>query len=273
MTKPGPDRPRPEPWRAGAGPVLFVSPHLDDAVLSAGGLLATLAGESVRTLVLTPFAGTCAGPWSRFAQEFHAACGLPDEEAATIRRTEDRSALTALAAGAWHGDLLDAIYRRGPDGGWLYDGAGRTFGPPDPGDRATAGALAELVERAVTRLRPRLLVGPAALGDHVDHVFVRDAMIATSRRDGTPVLLWEDQPYALRQPPPADWCPAVPAAARLELSIPDRRWKQRISALGCYHSQLRMLFGPDSDWRLELTRYATGAAGRSRAVERYWTVG
>jgi LmbE family N-acetylglucosaminyl deacetylase len=253
--------------------VLFVSPHLDDAVLSAGGLLATLAGEGVRAVVLTPFAGSCAGPWSRFAREFHAACGLPDGEAAAIRRGEDRAALAALAAEAWHGDLLDAVYRRGPDGGWLYDGAGRTFGPPDPGDRATAGALAGLVDRAVARLRPRLLAGPAALGDHVDHAFVRAATTATGRRGGTPVLLWEDQPYALRQPPPGGWCPAAPAPARLELSIPDRVWERRIDALGHYRSQLRMLFGPDGDWRLELTRYATGPAGRFPAVERYWTVG
>jgi LmbE family N-acetylglucosaminyl deacetylase len=249
---------------AGGRPVLAVSPHLDDAVLSAGGLLATLTGTGVPSVVLTPFAGDPGAPWSRFAREFHAACGLADETAIAVRRAEDRAALDILRSVVRHGDLLDAIYRRDPDGAWLYDGPGLTFGPRHPADVVVGDTVAALLASAVRGLRPGLLLGPLAIGDHVDHVVVREAVVATGRRWRIPVLLWEDQPYALRHPSTAPDC-------HVQVRVPADAWARRLDATGRYRSQLRMLFSPGDDWRTALTSHATGPR-RSAPTERYWPV-
>ncbi|MGH3829147.1 MAG: PIG-L deacetylase family protein [Pseudonocardiaceae bacterium] len=57
--------------------VLAVSPHLDDAALSAGATLADLAARGVDVQVCTLFTGAPHEPLSAVARAFHARCDLP----------------------------------------------------------------------------------------------------------------------------------------------------------------------------------------------------
>ncbi|MDA8391968.1 MAG: PIG-L family deacetylase [Actinomycetota bacterium] len=98
------------------GPVLAVSPHLDDAVLSAGATLAALVAAGRPVTVLTVFAGDPGPALSPVAERHHARCGL-GVDAVERRRAEDRAALTRLGADPRHGALADAVYRRRADGG------------------------------------------------------------------------------------------------------------------------------------------------------------
>lgn len=88
---------------------LVFSPHLDDAVFSLGGLLATHAPESS---VVTVFSGTPPNPVSR---RWDRMCGFANStEAMEIRRQEDIAALTSLGISAdsiIHLKHLDKQYR------------------------------------------------------------------------------------------------------------------------------------------------------------------
>jgi LmbE family N-acetylglucosaminyl deacetylase len=87
-------------------PVVVVSPHLDDAVMSCGQLLAANPGS----IVVTVFAGRPAdgrrGSWDErsFGQ---------DDDPMILRRDEDRRALARLDATPVHLDFLDHQYRDG----------------------------------------------------------------------------------------------------------------------------------------------------------------
>jgi LmbE family N-acetylglucosaminyl deacetylase len=252
--------------------LLLVSPHLDDAVLSAGGLIAERADRGVLTTVLTVLAGPPAeGQWSGFAAKLHAECGLASHPVRR-RRAEDRRALAGLGAVPLHGTLLDAVYRRSA-GGWLYESDDALFGPTAPGD-AVAAQARDAVAAACLRLRPDLIAGPRAIGGHVDHVAVSDAVQAAGRCLGLPAWLWEDQPYAALDPGP----PAGPAgqpidlAGAIEVRISPRSWQRKLTAVSRYRSQVRMLFAPGEWPGAALTRYAT-SAGRGGPIERYWPAG
>ncbi len=68
---------------------LIVSPHLDDAVMSCGELIA-----SSRSMVVTVFAGE---PPEAAHTEWDARCGLQNSSAAIrTRRAEDREAVARL---------------------------------------------------------------------------------------------------------------------------------------------------------------------------------
>jgi LmbE family N-acetylglucosaminyl deacetylase len=97
--------------------VVFLSPHLDDVVLSCGATVAGLVECGVDSRILTIFAGL-PDPENHFdlARAFHEMCALEDDAVAT-RQEEDRAAAAILGASPVHVNLLDCLYRAHPLGG------------------------------------------------------------------------------------------------------------------------------------------------------------
>lgn len=151
--------------------LVVLSPHLDDAVLGAGALIA----DEVR-------AGVPVEVWTAFTRQ--------PEPAAVPRRlrpfadyrtrlAEDDRALAVLGAGARRLDLPERIWRDPPARG--LRAAFRT-----PADRAgldqlepVAAAVAEAFARPGTRV-----LAPLGVGHHVDHVEVACAALVAAVRAG-----------------------------------------------------------------------------------------
>lgn len=205
--------------------VVAISPHLDDAAFSVGGLLAARARAGDRITILTCFTGNVARP-TGFALACQLDKGLaPDVDYMALRRAEDRAACAVIGADAIHLPLLEAPHRG-------YASALELFGPRREDD-GMLGPLATMLGEHLDTLRPDLLLGPLAVGDHVDHWLVRDALAAIGR----PVLLWEDWPYLTR----ATTRPAEPVRHRHPLDAADRA--DRIAMCAAYTSQLGFQFG------------------------------
>ncbi len=206
--------------------LLAISPHLDDAAFSAGGLLAARAQQGWDVAVATCFTGNVARP-TGFALACQLDKGLPAEvDYMALRRDEDIAACRELGARAIHLPFLEAPHRG-------YEAAAMLFRPRLARDHIVeplATALAALV--AVER--PDLILGPLCLGDHVDHHAVREAM--TGACAGNAMLLWEDWPYADRETRVA----ATPAL--VQPLTPELRTR-RIAACAAYASQLGFQFG------------------------------
>jgi LmbE family N-acetylglucosaminyl deacetylase len=173
---------------------IFLSPHLDDAALCAGGLIyeRTHAGEVVE--IWTVMSGVPLNEHlSEFARTMHTRWGTTSaSQTVEVRRLEDMQAASILGARSIHLDFLDAIYRRGPDGAPLY--ADPVGAPVDPAE----GSLPRQICEA---LRPQLrpddrVVCLLGIGDHVDHVVVRGA----GEMLGVPLRYVADFPYVLRHP-------------------------------------------------------------------------
>ena len=101
---------------------IYLSPHLDDAVLSAGGLVydQTKAGLPVEI-----WSFMCGFPdeteLTDFAKVLHMVWGTGTaEETTRLRREEDIKAAAIVGAKPVHFDFLDCIYRRGKNGEALY---------------------------------------------------------------------------------------------------------------------------------------------------------
>ncbi|WP_369054355.1 PIG-L family deacetylase [Kineococcus terrestris] len=184
-----------------AGPVprrvVAVSPHLDDAAFSAGGFLAGLAAAGADVLLLTVYTATVPDP-----RGFALACQLDkgldaDVDYMALRRAEDAAAVGALGVRGRHLPLAEAPHRG-------YTSAAALFGDVVAGDDDQPEVVAEHV-RAVLEEEfgdgsggVDLLLGPQALGDHVDHRHVRDAVDLLRAGRDLPVSRWADTPYLLR---------------------------------------------------------------------------
>lgn len=170
---------------------IYLSPHLDDAALSAGGLIyeQTQAGIPVEIWTFM-----CGNPhlkeYSPLTQAIHKMWNFSDsEEAVRERRKEDMNAAGILGAKAVHFDFLDCIYRRGKNGEWLY--TEEVFGELHPED---ADLPAQIAAAIAPRLQPDdVLVAQLSVGSHVDHILVRQAAELLGRK-----LIYDiDMPYFL----------------------------------------------------------------------------
>ena len=101
---------------------IYISPHLDDAVLSAGGFIyeQTRIGNTVEIWTIV-----CGfpppGELTPFAQELHQQWGTESaKETVKLRRAEDEEAARIVGAKNVHFDVPDCIYRRGPDGDYAH---------------------------------------------------------------------------------------------------------------------------------------------------------
>ena len=211
---------------------IYLSPHLDDAVLSAGGLI---HGQTQAGLPVEIWTFMCGyppeGEYSQFAQDLHKMWGFNTaEEVVRGRRVEDINAASIVGATTVHFDFLDCIYRRGPDGEWLYS---EISVPPHPADKDLPARIAA---EASARLEPDdVLVCQLSVGSHVDHVIVRQA----AELLGRPLIYDIDVPYIFYKPEELDTkAVGMKESVHLITEVGLERWQEAILA---YKSQISTL--------------------------------
>jgi len=213
--------------------VVAVSPHLDDAVFSAGAGLARLADAGHDVTVVTCFTASVPDP-TGFALACQTDKGLaPDVDYMALRRDEDRAAAAVVGAVPVHLPLREAPHRG-------YESAPALFAGVRPDDVVWQDVLATL--------RPYdadLWLGPQGLGAHVDHLQVVRALAALGR----PTLWWRDAPYALKAPAAAP-SPDLPRGLT-PVALPEDR-ARRGDACARYATQLGFQFGGEAGMRAAL---------------------
>ncbi len=220
-----------------------VSPHLDDAVFSAGGAIALLADAGWRVELVTCFTASVASP-TGFALSTQLDKGLDaDVDYMALRRAEDARAAAILGVRPVHLSLAEAPHRG-------YDSASRLF----EGVRDDDEAPAALREALIGKLHDAdLVLAPQAEGAHVDHVVVAAAVAALSPG----ALWWRDVPYALR-------LPARPGTTTDEVAVDiSAALKRKVAAAHCYRSQLGFQFGGPEPAASALGEWATAEAARA----------
>ncbi|PDW03377.1 PIG-L deacetylase family protein [Candidatus Viridilinea mediisalina] len=248
---------------------IFLAPHLDDAALSCGGLIAQLTSQDEAVLVVNLCSGSPppdAG-LSGFAAAMHERWALPDHEVVRLRRAEDAAALDLLAADSYHLAWLDAIYRM-PDS---YATNEQLFGPVVPTDPLVRQVAPQLANLAA-RFPSATFYAPLGVGHHVDHQIAHRAAHALAHQ-GCALAYYEDFPYvatagALLQRLNAlgDEVAFQPVVQSIDATLP-----RKLAAIAAYRSQIGMLFGDCATMETTVKNYAAGLArpGSSYA-ERLW---
>ena len=222
---------------------------MDDAVLSAGGLIYDLTRSGARVETWTLNCGfPPEGDISPLAQVLHFQWGFSSpEETIRLRRAEDVRAAQVVGAEAVHFDFLDCIYRRSTNGEWLY--------PMDvfePLHAEDAGLPAQMTAALAARLQPDdVVASPLAIGGHVDHVTVRRAV----EELGRPLVYFADIPYLLDHPEELE-----PSTMQMQAEVKEVSpaglvaWQDGIAA---YVSQLPMLFESPEKMRAAIAAYGS----------------
>jgi LmbE family N-acetylglucosaminyl deacetylase len=160
---------------AGSRPVLIISPHLDDAVLSCGQLINSRPG----TLVTTVLAGFPPGAHAGWSAQ---TTGLPvAEDANSMRRDEDQRATNALGARTE----------------WI-DFPAQEYGPnSSPSERILS--IQQSIAAAVATSESDSIFLPLGL-THPDHIVVSDAALLAVHSAKVDSYVYMEMPYGQARP-------------------------------------------------------------------------
>lgn len=211
--------------------ILLISPHFDDAILSAGQLLAGRADADV----VTVFGGF---PSEMRITPYDEKCGFENSSVAVVnRRLEDDNATAILNANAIHWDFPDGQY----------------------GENVTHDEILDKIIQQTMLEKYDFIMGPLGIG-HPDHVMVSDALIEFAdvyNPDKTPVYLWEDLPLRVIEPDLVfDRKEGIGGLEQVGLG--DGPIANKIRALSCYKSQIGtgildpyVMYVPERFWRVK----------------------
>jgi LmbE family N-acetylglucosaminyl deacetylase len=173
--------------------ILLISPHLDDAVFSAGAIAAELAAQGHEVHVLTCFTKSVKNP-TGFALACQLDKGLPAEiDYMELRRQEDQKACQLLSIIPHWEDLPEAPHRG-------YNSAKELFQDIKK-QGIIADKLLEILEKWIDKIQPQLIISPKGVGNHVDHQQVCNAIKLLKKKfSNITYLQWFDQPYLMRNP-------------------------------------------------------------------------
>ncbi|MHB1295688.1 MAG: PIG-L deacetylase family protein [Anaerolineae bacterium] len=259
-----------------ASPILhhiYLSPHLDDAVLSCGGAIWEHQHSGQGVLVASFFAASPAiDTQTDYTRELKERWGGAADPVA-VRRQEDLDALRILGAKALHLPYLDCVYRQDPATlGNYYATEGSIFGEVHPAEAhwhhvLLAGLLGLAGDPGEARIH-----APLAAGHHVDHLLVRE-VARTLQAQGYHVDYYEDWPYAsdraALEQALAPWPVSCRAPETIELGL--QALHAKIEAVGCYTSQISTFWSDLAAMGAAVEQQAF-AVGGDRPCERTWRV-
>ena len=178
---------------------IFLSPHFDDAVLSAGGQIIQLKKRKKRSLIITFFSNGDDNITSSDAVRFLKNSGT--EQSSTLfqkRQKEDILSGHTLQADILHLNFTDALFRSKPATLHLHTPIYPSF------DTLFSGTIADLDQKLKTEIVRELenlkkqvksnteIYAPLGVGKHVDHLLCFEAALQVFDKR---VVFWEDVPY------------------------------------------------------------------------------
>jgi LmbE family N-acetylglucosaminyl deacetylase len=230
--------------------VLVLSAHLDDAVLSCGALLSSLAGQTPVT-VATVFTEASPPPHTRAARVFLKQCAAGDAAGLYAdRRQEDVDVLTGMGVEHVHLGVPDALFRRRevwpavarlgrvvPEAVHRYPTYRLDIaqGRVSRGDGPLIDRITADVRSLADRIGAGLILAPVGVGRHVDHLITR----TVAERQPERIVLYSDFPYDQQDSPD----PAYLAAQRLTPVTWDQDLCAKQPLIRGYRTQCRALFG------------------------------
>ena len=221
----------------------FISPHLDDAILSAGGLIHYLVRNGIEVRVITIFTRPSPPPETRHARKYVRLCGWDSaSELFKQRLREDILVFGDLGIKPIHLDFIDAAWRKKQNNGYGW----MTRLLPEVvhlyplrlckylkiihrQDRV----LMKRLEDKLSRLVPgshSVVFCPLARGNHVDHIITKQVCEKIFKK----VVFWDDFPYSLKE--------TGPVAGYVRIAW-NKYLNEKISSVESYKTQLHLLFG------------------------------
>lgn len=186
----------------------FVSPHLDDAVFSAGGLMYNLTKRHVPITLINVFTSASEPPYTLSIKKFLYSCGYKDaNDLFKDRISEDLDVAKKINIQVVNLGFVDALWRHRkvtdfgkiianliPEYGYLYPIYKMSIakGTISDEDQDMQSKLIDNLNSLVNAKDNAIIFGPSGIGKHTDHLIVRNCLDKISNKN---LVYWGDYPY------------------------------------------------------------------------------
>ncbi|MCJ7693997.1 MAG: PIG-L family deacetylase [Anaerolineaceae bacterium] len=233
--------------------LVYISPHLDDAIFSCGGLIFEQVRAGIKVEIWT-ITGASPDPNNlpEFAKVLHKRWGIKTE-ATSSRRAEDLKACEIVGAIPMHLNWLDCIYRFKNNGDALIKEDDDLF------VKSPEKTLVNEIGKYLATHIPEdaQIITPIGLGGHIDHRLTCQA-VSASGLDGS---FYADYPYVTYdfknnpQLESTQW-------SRVPQVISEDGLKAWQKAVLAYTSQLSTFWKNKAEVQLAINNFYGGGGGR-----------
>jgi len=184
----------------------FISPHLDDAVFSAGSFISFLASKTSVTIITITTRG-CSPPYTLSAWRNIRMCGYKNAYGLfRDRRKEDSIVCRKIGVECIHLDFVDALWRKKDTNSKVFRNLGsiipefihyypihrlhiqtNKIASCDP----LLNKLKKKLKKIISNNIPVYIFCPLAIDTHIDHIITRTACESLN----FPIIYWLDFPY------------------------------------------------------------------------------
>jgi len=183
----------------------FISPHFDDAVLSAGALMAYLSRQT-KVKVINIFTKAGPKPYTLSARAFLTQCGYQDAEQLFVdREKEDAQVLSNVVDEVSNLGYSDALWRKKANtwAGQIFPEVDHVYltyrfhiirGKISKNDYAMMEQIRKRLH-ALINDKNAVIFAPLGVGSHIDHVITRKVAEAQKHQ----LIYWSDFPYNEKQ--------------------------------------------------------------------------
>ncbi len=223
----------------------FVSPHFDDAVFSAGGLINKLVEGGCKVTIINVFTQTPHKYNTLSAKAYLKQCGYEIAgELYKARTEEDRKVLTNMGCNIINLGFIEALWRQKQSSGFLYE-LGKILpeinslyptyrlhiikGNIHKKDKLLIEIIADRIGFLTNTYQFDTIFAPIGIGNHIDHIVVNEA-IKTLKTES---IFWEDFPYSVNSQ-------AKVSDYKSEEVLPD--WNKKLHLMKMYESQFDAIF-------------------------------
>ncbi len=217
--------------------IAIISPHLDDAVLSMADHILRWKELGKNVDIITVFSSFNTPILSSQAQHFLRKAGTQDVRTYEhLRKREDLLACSQVCdvQHNTHLDFVDAAFRTSHSQ-VLYPTRAMLFSGQCKDNDAFIKSLIKSM-RTIIKSYQQIYI-PAGIGNHIDHILVRDAVLKTAHP--TRYGMYIEYPYALSWKNWSLWDIVTYITHTKSVSAPTL---QKRKALSYYKSQLPLLF-------------------------------
>lgn len=230
---------------------IFVSPHLDDVVLSCAEIIVKEVSCGNSALILNVFTKEYNDDSiSENAKNFHDLCGYSNKPI-TNRKIEDQRALKTLGVESLYLDEYEALYRKNINNEFHYYQPQSHFNSELSNELSYINRLTARIESILNYLEFDYIYIPLGIGNHIDHLIIRyvfEKIVANKK-----IIYYEDIPYKL------EYGNLMPSSYTFELEseiieVDSELFRKKIEALKYYTSQIPILWENKEDMMEQLSR-------------------
>lgn len=223
---------------------IFISPHLDDAVLSCGELIYKLVNnKNAKCKILTIFTGSIKSHKISCAiQQFHLNCQR-GRDLMLFRKQEDAEATKILNCTYEHLEFPECIYRTNEEGAYIYPKLDQIYKYNPAQEKYYEEKIENILFKKLKDKINTEIYAPLSIGNHVDHVITNKIMYQLSKKIPGIIYYYEDVPYIFKVTDKTEEMKTKTKQLKMKIiKISDSEWQRKILAVLLYKSQMHVMW-------------------------------